>query len=129
MLHSAKRRWAAPAVAVAMLLTPAAAAVAQDVTGTPGSDHLRGTRDADTIHALAGNDGVRTFAGSDTVDAGPGRDRVLAGAGNDSVDGGAGSDRVRADYADVVSASCERVVRAAPRPRDSAPEDNAPGAH
>jgi hypothetical protein len=64
------------------------------VTGTAGSDILRGTPGDDVICGLAGNDVLLGFVGNDLLVGGAGRDRLLGGPGDDTLDGGARPDRL-----------------------------------
>jgi Ca2+-binding RTX toxin-like protein len=77
----------------------------QDCTiiGTPGSDHIHGSKGNDVICGLGGNDRINGGGGHDIIDGGAGADRlrgagnkdVLAGlAGRDLVKGGPGSDKL-----------------------------------
>jgi Ca2+-binding RTX toxin-like protein len=69
------------------------AAVAKDITGTPGDDLIPdGTPQADRIMALDGHDDVQARGGDDVLDGGPGDDELFAGDGDDTVDGGPGDD-------------------------------------
>jgi len=73
------------------------------ITGTTGSDVLRGTAHhdvicglggADVIRGGGGNDDIWGGAGDDLVDGGPGDDRLLGESGQDGLDGGPGDDVV-----------------------------------
>lgn len=69
------------------------------IIGTPGDDHIKGTRRSDVIIALGGNDRIESFTGADTICAGPGADTVAAGpnggrGGADLVLGGPGNDKL-----------------------------------
>ena len=68
------------------------AAVAKDITGTPGDDLIAGTPQADRIMTLEGHDDVQGRGGDDVLDGGLGDDELFAGDGNDTVDGGPGDD-------------------------------------
>lgn len=68
------------------------AAVAKDITGTPGDDLIAGTPQADRIVALEGHDDVQGRGGDDVLDGGPGPDELFGGDGNDTADGGPGDD-------------------------------------
>ena len=68
------------------------AAVAKDITGTPGDDILIGTGAADRITALAGHDELLGQGGDDILDGGEGTDELFAGDGNDLLDAGPGDD-------------------------------------
>lgn len=73
-------------------LNIAEALQAQPITGTQGRDYLYGTRDDDTLNALAGNDYLTGDAGSDTLNGGEGHDRLYGGADDDLLNGDAGND-------------------------------------
>lgn len=68
------------------------AAIAKEITGTPGDDLIAGTPEPDRIVALEGHDDVQGRGGDDVMDGGPGDDELFAGPGNDRVDGGPGDD-------------------------------------
>ncbi len=76
--------------ALGALLTTAA--VAKDITGTPGDDMLVGTPEADRIEGLGGHDEILGFAGDDELLGGDGDDELFGGEGNDTLDGGDGND-------------------------------------
>jgi Ca2+-binding RTX toxin-like protein len=81
-------------IAVAFAIGLTATAQAKDITGTPGSDRIHGSKRADVINALAGDDRVGAGRGADVVNAGEGLDRVWAGWGADQLHGGLGNDRL-----------------------------------
>ncbi len=56
------------------------------------ADVLRGSKLADTIHALAGDDRIDGRTGNDSLYGGAGRDTLTGGAGADRLKGGAGAD-------------------------------------
>jgi hypothetical protein len=58
------------------------------VVGTPGSDRLRGSAEADVICARGGNDTVTAGAGRDVVYGADGADVLLGGEGDDVLMGG-----------------------------------------
>jgi Ca2+-binding RTX toxin-like protein len=60
------------------------------ITGTQGSDVLRGSAGAGVICALGGDDVVAAGGGDDVVFGGAGHDRVRAGGGDDTAYGGEG---------------------------------------
>jgi hypothetical protein len=62
------------------------------ITGTPGPDHIVGTRKRDVISSLGGDDRINGRAGNDLICAGGGNDRVNGGPGNDAIAGRAGRD-------------------------------------
>jgi Tol biopolymer transport system component len=69
------------------------------ILGTPGRDHLRGTKSKDVIVALGGDDEVRSYTKADVICGGAGRDVIDAGdngegGGSDLVLAGPGADRV-----------------------------------
>ena len=55
------------------------------ISGTNGSDYLRGTTQDDLILGYGGNDFIRGLTGNDCIYAGDGNDFVQAGAGDDTV--------------------------------------------
>jgi len=87
-----------------------------------GADVSSGGPGDDELWALARSD--VPLPGVDRLNGGSGRDvfRVRDGEA-DVVNCGTGNDVVSADRLDVLSADCERVVRAAPRPGDESPEN------
>src|SRR5919199_531976 len=118
------------------------------ILGVQGNDWLNGGPGNDAISGDANDTGDRTSfdrifgaGGDDTLRGGDSRDRIFGGAGNDTFhtrDGevdrivcGPGDDTALLDQVDVIldasaanpNGSCERVVRKAPRPRDSRSED------
>jgi len=73
------------------------------ITGTRGSDELRGTRRDDvicglgggyTIEGLGGDDTIRGDAGGDVLSGGEGKDTVIGGSEGDGLEGGKGADRL-----------------------------------
>ncbi len=66
------------------------AALAEQITGTPGNDVLLGTPQRDTIHGLAGDDDITPGKGNDRAFGEEGFDtfRWTAGDGQDRLDGG-----------------------------------------
>ncbi|MCQ4631383.1 hypothetical protein GB927_015135 [Shinella sp. CPCC 100929] len=62
------------------------------ITPSAKADVLRGSKLADTIHALAGNDRIDGRAGNDWLYGGAGKDTLTGGAGADRLKGGAGAD-------------------------------------
>jgi Ca2+-binding RTX toxin-like protein len=115
-------------------------------TGGPGNDTIFANRGQDTSSGGDGNDHLWALARGD-VQPGPNGevdqvgDTLDGGAGNDTFrtrDGevdriacGDGNDRALLDQVDVITdataanpnGSCERVVRKAPKPKESASED------
>jgi Ca2+-binding RTX toxin-like protein len=79
-------------VAAFALSALAAAALAKDITGTPGDDLISGTPEPDRIMALEGHDDVQGRGGDDLLDGGPGDDELFGGDGNDILEGGPGDD-------------------------------------
>jgi putative glucoamylase/uncharacterized protein DUF3131/hemolysin type calcium-binding protein len=63
------------------------------ITGTNGSDRLRGTRHDDVICGRGGNDVIDARDGDDTVFGDAGDDRIDGGDGDDTLYGGDGDDR------------------------------------
>ena len=110
---------------------------ASSVHARGGDDTITGADAAETIDGGAGNDRIEGGKGHDTLVGGPGADVIYGDEttsscrpefpescvryGNDTIDArdgeidqvdcGAGIDTVRADAADVVSATCETVDR------------------
>jgi Ca2+-binding RTX toxin-like protein len=99
------------------------------VEGEDGNDALRGGSGRDELNGGNGNDRLsggpardvlRGGPGNDRLKPGPGPDKVSAGGGNDKVRSvdlrkdkircGSGTDRVKADVADKVGRSCEKVT-------------------
>ena len=65
------------------------------ILGTPGSDSLHGTEQADVLVGLAGNDRLRavdTGYVGDTLNGGPGNDTLLGAFQSDTLFGGPGAD-------------------------------------
>lgn len=62
------------------------------IEGTPGSDRLIGTTEADELRALGGNDLLFGRAGNDLLLGGGGNDVAFGGRGNDHLIGGRGND-------------------------------------
>jgi CSLREA domain-containing protein len=86
------------------------------VVGTPRSETLAGSGDAEVFLALAGDDTVEAGGGDDRVCGGGGRDvlrgdggaDLLAGErGNDALDGGPGSDRCEGGPGSDTAVRCE----------------------
>ena len=72
--------------------------------GTPRTDYLVGSNNADLIQSLGGNDFVLAGAGSDTIESSGGDDEIDAGSGDDLINGGDGADRINGgDGFDTVS--------------------------
>lgn len=104
MVQPSLRRHARPAFALvagalglSVLAAPAHAAPKSTtpkctITGTSGSDVLRGTAKADVICGGAGNDRIDGRGGDDVVIGGAGADRLAGGAGDDTLIGEAGHD-------------------------------------
>jgi Ca2+-binding RTX toxin-like protein len=82
------------------------------LTGTAGSDTLRGGVGNDTINGLGGddflfgnngNDTINGDDGDDEIDGGAGNDILNGGSGNDVIDGGAGNDTISGgDGVDII---------------------------
>jgi Tol biopolymer transport system component len=93
------------------------------ITGTGGSDVLKGTMEDDVICGLGDTDTLRGVGGDDILFGGPGNDVIGGGAGadilyggwgkdtlrtrdgisgNDTADGGVGTDMCKIDVGDVV---------------------------
>lgn len=67
------------------------------ITGTAGSDVLRGTRGADDISGLGGDDRLVGGPGTDFLSGGDGADTLVGGTEDGLLDGGAGPDTARFD--------------------------------
>ena len=87
------------AMAVALLLG-SGAALAALVEGNNGDNTLRGTDQADTIHAYGGEDVVWAFKGRDEVHGGYGADTLYGNRYADTIFGGYGTDRLYGGYGD-----------------------------
>ena len=82
------------------------------VVGGAGRDSLVGDAGNDTLRGDSGNDSITDGKGRNVVNAGAGNDRIrVANGSRDRVVCGTGRDVVRADAADRVGRSCERVLR------------------
>jgi hypothetical protein len=81
------------------------------LSGRQGDDRLRGRAGADRLSGGRDDDRLDGGAGRDVLSGGPGDDTLVGGSGVDLLRCGRGRDRATADAADVVSRSCERVVR------------------
>jgi len=68
---------------------------AENVSGSPGGDVIRGTSGNDVLNGRGGADTIQALAGDDVVNGGDGSDELGAGAGNDRVSGGNGPDTIR----------------------------------
>lgn len=90
------------------------------VTGTRGTDLLRGTPRADRICGLGGNDRIDGRGGNDVVDGGAGNDQITGGPGRDTLMGGPGQDRLSArdGAADTVDGGPGRDTATVDRGRD-----------
>lgn len=62
------------------------------ITGSNGSNTLRGTAAADHIWGLGGNDVMTGAGGNDWLEGGAGNDKIEGGLGADLLNGGAGRD-------------------------------------
>ena len=112
--------------------------------GGAGNDRIFANLGQDTTYGEDGNDDLWALARGDvapgpgvdqvgdTLDGGPGNDRFHTRDGEvDRITCGDGVDIALLDQVDVITdataanpkGSCERVVRRAPRAKDSAPED------
>jgi Ca2+-binding RTX toxin-like protein len=58
------------------------------IVGTPGDDHINGTRHADVIDGLGGSDVINGLQGNDTICGNYGADDLRGNAGNDRLYGG-----------------------------------------
>lgn len=65
-----------------------------DITGTNGSDTLRGTQEEDRLWGLAGHDDLDGGGGNDLLYGGAGDDLLTSSSGYDRLDGGDGDDRL-----------------------------------
>jgi Ca2+-binding RTX toxin-like protein len=77
--------------------SPAEAAPACTIVGTPGDDVLVGTRRGDVICGGGGDDELVGRGGDDVLRGGAGRDKLVPGWGHNSVAGGDARDMVRYD--------------------------------
>jgi hypothetical protein len=74
------------------------------ITGTPGRDHLRGTRHDDVICGLGGDDVIDGRDGDDAIFGDAGNDRAEGGDGDDTLYGADGADRLDGEHGrDVLS--------------------------
>jgi Ca2+-binding RTX toxin-like protein len=88
------------------------------ITGTAGTNSLSGGDGNDTIDGGAANDFLYGYGGDDNIQARDGfADRVSCGAGNDTA---------TVDTLDVVSDTCETVLRADVGNANDVPEDKSP---
>ncbi len=71
------------------------------VTGTAGSDDVRGTEKAEKINAGDGNDSVDGGLGADSIDAGGGNDTIFFDALDKVIKGGDGVDTLKISAADI----------------------------
>ncbi len=62
------------------------------ISGSHGSDYIKGTSKNDVIKGGAGNDIIKGKNGNDTINGGTGDDKLYGGHGNDVFNGGLGSD-------------------------------------
>jgi Ca2+-binding RTX toxin-like protein len=65
---------------------------ADELTGTPGDDHLNGGNGKDTLTGLAGNDTLSGDNGDDILNGGAGVDQLTGGSGDDILTGGSEAD-------------------------------------
>jgi len=85
-----------------------------EIYGRGGDDCLRGSDGNDIISGGDGNDDLTGGSGTDTLSGGSGDDVISAFDGTrDYVSCGSGTDTAYVDQADVVSSSCERVIKTA----------------
>jgi Ca2+-binding RTX toxin-like protein len=63
-----------------------------ELTGTPGDDHLNGGNGRDTLTGLAGNDTLSGDNGNDILNGGAGVDQLTGGLGGDIFTGGSEAD-------------------------------------
>lgn len=69
-------------------------ALAAAISGTQGSDTLRGTPQDDQIYGLSGDDTLYGRDRSDELYGGAGEDRLFGSLGADEIYGGSGPDRL-----------------------------------
>jgi cadherin-like protein/Big-like domain-containing protein/cadherin domain-containing protein/hemolysin type calcium-binding protein len=93
------------------------------IKGGGGDDLLVGGPGDDRLAGGEGDDSIKGGVGDDTASGGPGDDVMRGGRGNDVLKGadtqlspdelecGPGGDRAVADIADVVTGSCDEVIR------------------
>jgi autotransporter-associated beta strand protein len=62
------------------------------IKGTPGRDHLNGTKQNDLIQGLGGDDNLVGNPGDDVLLGGQGNDKLIGNGGDDFLLGGAGDD-------------------------------------
>lgn len=102
-----------------------------DVTnfnGTPLSDLVFGTDEANTLSGAGGNDALYGLAGDDTLDGGDGRDFLSGGPGTDTLTGGASCDVFAFDLngdGDVITDFDPAVDRLRFPAHDEEPSDDA----
>jgi parallel beta-helix repeat protein len=77
------------------------------ITGTKGSNSLKGTQDADVIWAGGGDDVVSGGGGKDTICGSTGDDTLLGGGGNDRLIGGSGTDTCKGGSGKNKNNTCE----------------------
>jgi Ca2+-binding RTX toxin-like protein len=65
------------------------------IWGSPASETINGTNQADVIWAGFGDDTVNGKRGNDTICGGPGKDTLNGNQGKDSLFGGLGNDKLR----------------------------------
>ena len=68
---------------LALLPAPASAGSGCTISGTNGTDRLRGRDGADVICGYGGNDTIYGLGGGDRLVGGPGGDRLYGGTGPD----------------------------------------------
>jgi len=112
------------------------------IFGREGDDAIRGDAGRDTLYGSGGADAVDAGSGDDYLTGSDGNDVLFGGHGADEVRGGRGNDQIRvADHdadevqcnsgrdivyteptaRDIISSSCEQIVRIAPEPSTDAP--------
>lgn len=91
------------------------------LSGGKGNDQLDGGSGKDDLKGGDGNDIVEGRSGNDKLDGGKGRDKLDGGSGHDKIlarDGekdevfcGSGRDTVTVDERDLVSRTCEKLLK------------------
>jgi Ca2+-binding RTX toxin-like protein len=85
---------------VAGLVLGSGVALAALVEGNNADNTLRGTPEADTIHAYGGDDVVWAFSGRDEIHGGNNADTLYGNRYGDKIIGGKGTDHLYGGYGD-----------------------------
>ena len=76
------------------------------ISGSHGSDKLKGTSKDDVLKGGGGNDVIKGGKGNDNINGGTGDDKIYGGAGDDIIDGNIGIDELYGeDGNDILSFS------------------------